>query len=41
MWNDFTFLDFLGVVGSLMICAGKLMKSGNCMPGMWLMVTVR
>jgi len=27
MWNDFTFLDFLGVVGSLMICAAYLAVS--------------
>ena len=27
MWNDFTFLDFVGVVGSLMICAAYLAVS--------------
>ncbi|HUS56251.1 MAG TPA: hypothetical protein VMY41_19860 [Thermohalobaculum sp.] len=27
MWNDFTFLDFLGVIGSLMICGAYLAVS--------------
>lgn len=27
MWADFTFLDFVGVVGSLMICAAYLAVS--------------
>jgi len=27
MWADFTFLDFVGIVGSLMICAAYLMVS--------------
>jgi hypothetical protein len=27
MWNDFTFLDFVGVVGSLIICAAYLAVS--------------
>jgi hypothetical protein len=27
MWNDFTFLDFVGVVGSLLICAAYLAVS--------------
>ncbi len=27
MWTDFTFLDFVGVVGSLVICAAYLMVS--------------
>ncbi len=27
MWNDFTFLDFLGIIGSLMICAAYLAVS--------------
>jgi hypothetical protein len=27
MWNDFTFLDFVGIVGSLIICAAYLAVS--------------
>lgn len=27
MWSDFTFLDFVGVVGSLMICSAYLAVS--------------
>jgi len=27
MWDDFTFLDFVGVVGSLLICAAYLAVS--------------
>ena len=27
MWNDFTFLDFVGVVGSLIICSAYLAVS--------------
>jgi hypothetical protein len=27
MWNDFTFLDFVGIIGSLMICAAYLAVS--------------
>ena len=27
MWNDFTFLDFVGIVGSLLICAAYLAVS--------------
>ena len=27
MWHDFTFLDFVGIVGSLVICAGSLTVS--------------
>ena len=27
MWSDFTFLDFVGVIGSLMICAAYLAVS--------------
>jgi len=27
MWNDFTFLDFVGIVGSLMMCAAYLAVS--------------
>ncbi|MHA1527376.1 MAG: CBU_0592 family membrane protein, partial [Alphaproteobacteria bacterium] len=27
MWNDFTLLDFVGVVGSLIICAAYLAVS--------------
>jgi hypothetical protein len=27
MWSDFTFLDFIGVIGSLMICGAYLAVS--------------
>jgi len=27
MWNDFTYLDFLGIVGSLLICGAYLAVS--------------
>ncbi len=27
MWNDFTFTDFVGIVGSLLICAAYLAVS--------------
>ena len=27
MWNDFTFLDFVGVIGSLLICGAYLAVS--------------
>jgi len=27
IWNDFTFLDFIGVIGSLLICAAYLAVS--------------
>jgi hypothetical protein len=27
MWDDFTFMDFIGVIGSLLICAAYLLVS--------------
>ena len=29
MWSDFTFLDFVGIIGSLLICAAYLAVSVN------------